>query len=238
MLIIGASWIGAWRRRAAARDGRLARSPVGRARAHRAQTGPSGQELGELFAPPAREQGVDLRFGTPAAEITEYRARASARASGSRADVGRGRHRRRTEVGLDPRRGPATSARASSPTPPCATSRTPTCTRRANVAEFLHPLYEPPHPRRALGQRPARGPVAARSMLGQEVVHDMLPYFYHRPVRARHGVLRRHRGPRRDRPTGATRRAWSSSSTGCATSRVIAGMNVNVWDGRGRHHRS
>ena len=76
------------------------------------------------------------------------------------------------------------------------------------------------------------GPAAARAMLGQDVVYDRMPVLLQRPVRPRDGDVGR-RGPRRIRrgrvPRGRRRSRefvvfWLSGG------RVVAGMNVNVWD--------
>ena len=70
-------------------------------------------------------------------------------------------------------------------------------------------------------------------MLGQEVVYDRVPYFFtdqydlgmeysgYAPPGAYDQVV----VPRRP-----SRRAASSSPSGCPDGRVLAGMNVNVWD--------
>jgi 3-phenylpropionate/trans-cinnamate dioxygenase ferredoxin reductase subunit len=75
------------------------------------------------------------------------------------------------------------------------------------------------------------GPVAARSMLGRQVVYDRVPYFYTDQYdlgmeysgHARPGAHDQlvYRGDRADRQFIAF---WQAGG------RVIAGMNVNVWD--------
>ena len=87
-------------------------------------------------------------------------------------------------------------------------------------------------PGRALGQRANGGPAAARAMLGQDVDLRPAALLLLRPVRPGPGVLRV--GPAGlVRPGGDPRRPWpagSSSRSGCRGGRVLAGMNVNVWD--------
>ena len=75
------------------------------------------------------------------------------------------------------------------------------------------------------------GPAAARSMLGQNVTYDRVPYFY----TDQYDLGMEYSGHvdpggydqlvyRGDRP------GRSSSPSGCPAGRVLAGMNVNVWD--------
>ena len=68
-------------------------------------------------------------------------------------------------------------------------------------------------------------------MLGQDVSYDRVPYFfsdqYDLGMEAS-GLAAP--GPTTRSCTAATRTAWSSSRSGCPAARVVAGMNVNVWD--------
>ena len=81
------------------------------------------------------------------------------------------------------------------------------------------------------------GKAAAKAMLGQDVVYDRRAVLLLRPVRPGHGVLRLRRA-RRLRPGGLPRRPVDRGRQGPeflafwvdADGRVLAGMNVNVWD--------
>jgi 3-phenylpropionate/trans-cinnamate dioxygenase ferredoxin reductase component len=98
-----------------------------------------------------------------------------------------------------------------------------------DVASAFHPLYgryvRVEHWANALNQ----GPAAARSMLGQEVSYDRVPYFYtdQYDLGMEYSGLA---GPGdtlvcRGNPEGGEFIAfWTSEG------RVTAGMNVNVWD--------
>ena len=101
-----------------------------------------------------------------------------------------------------------------------------------DVANSFHPLLG----RRVRVEHWANalngGPAAARSMLGQDVAYDRVPYFFSDQYDLgmecaglpAPGPLRPGRQPRRPG------RAGSSSRSGCPAARVLAGMNVNVWD--------
>jgi NADPH-dependent 2,4-dienoyl-CoA reductase/sulfur reductase-like enzyme len=100
-----------------------------------------------------------------------------------------------------------------------------------NVANELHPVIgqriRSEHWANALNQ----GPAAARAMLGQDVSYDEIPYFYtdqfdlgmeysgYGPLAKNATVV--YRG---DRESGEFIAFW------VADDRVVAGMNVNVWD--------
>ena len=74
-----------------------------------------------------------------------------------------------------------------------------------------------------------QGPVAARAMLGQDVVYDKVPYFFS----DQYDVGMEYAGNARPDDEVVFRgigRAASSSPSGCATGACAAGMNVNVWD--------
>ncbi|GAA2882521.1 hypothetical protein GCM10020220_086010 [Nonomuraea rubra] len=169
---------------------------------------------------------MDLRFGTAAAEITETGARLSSGERltadvvvvgiGAAPEVGLAR-----DAGLDVGQGILTDASLRTSHPDVYAA--------GDVAEFLHPLYG----RRIRVEHWANalhgGPVAARSMLGQEVVHDMLPYFYTDQYELGmefSGDIEGHdeivyRG---DPESMEFIVYWLRDR------RVIAGMNVNVWD--------
>ncbi|MGW3344589.1 NAD(P)/FAD-dependent oxidoreductase [Nonomuraea rubra] len=223
VLIVGASWIGletaAAARTAGCRVTVVEPEPTALNRA-------LGQELGELFARLHASKGVDLRFGTAAAEITETGARLSSGERltadvvvvgiGAAPEVGLAR-----DAGLDVGQGILTDASLRTSHPDVYAA--------GDVAEFLHPLYG----RRIRVEHWANalhgGPVAARSMLGQEVVHDMLPYFYTDQYELGmefSGDIEGHdeivyRG---DPESMEFIVYWLRDR------RVIAGMNVNVWD--------
>jgi len=98
-----------------------------------------------------------------------------------------------------------------------------------DVANAWHPFYEQhirvEHWANALNQ----GPAAARAMLGQDVSYDRIPYFFS----DQYDVGMEYSGYatswdevvfRGDRDGGEFVAFWLSGS------RVVAGMNVNVWD--------
>jgi len=97
-----------------------------------------------------------------------------------------------------------------------------------DVANHDHPLFgrlRVEHWANALEQ----GPVAARAMLGQDVVYDRVPYFFSDQYDV--GMeYAGHSGPddevvfRGDRAGGEFIVFWMRDG------RVTAGMNVNVWD--------
>ena len=111
------------------------------------------------------------------------------------------------------------------------TTSDPNIFAAGDVANAMHPVIgqrlRSEHWANALNQ----GPAAARSMLGQDVSFDDIPYFYtdqfdlgmeysgYAPLAAHAKVV--YRG---DRDSGAFIAFW------VADGRVVAGMNVNVWD--------
>ncbi len=100
-----------------------------------------------------------------------------------------------------------------------------------DVANAIHPLLA----RRLRVEHWANalhgGPLAARAMLGQDVVHDQVPFFY----TDQYDVGMEYRGSvgpegfdrlvHRGDPAG-----WELLVFWLKDSRVLAGMNVNVWD--------
>ncbi|WP_187414430.1 NAD(P)/FAD-dependent oxidoreductase [Nonomuraea sp. PA05] len=223
VLIVGASWIGletaAAARAAGCQVTVVEPEPTALNRA-------LGPELGALFARLHASKGVNLRFGTAAAEITDSGVRLSSGERltadlvvvgiGAAPEVGLAR-----DAGLDVGQGVLTdsSLRTSNPDVYAA----------GDVAEFFHPLYG----RRVRVEHWANalhgGPAAARSMLGQEVVYDRLPYFYTDQYELGmefSGDIEGHdeivyRG---DPESMEFIAYWLRDR------RVIAGMNVNVWD--------
>jgi 3-phenylpropionate/trans-cinnamate dioxygenase ferredoxin reductase subunit len=110
----------------------------------------------------------------------------------------------------------------------CRTSA-PNVFAAGDVANAWHPFYERPvrveHWANALNQ----GPAAARSMLGDEVSYDRIPYFFS----DQYDVGMEYSGYatdwdevvfRGDRDAGEFVAFW------LADGRVVGGMNVNVWD--------
>jgi 3-phenylpropionate/trans-cinnamate dioxygenase ferredoxin reductase subunit len=98
-----------------------------------------------------------------------------------------------------------------------------------DVANAWHPLFERrirvEHWANALNQ----GPVAARAMLGENVAYDRIPYFFS----DQYEVGMEYSGLatawdevvfRGDRDAGEFMAFWLQED------RVVAGMNVNVWD--------
>ncbi len=98
-----------------------------------------------------------------------------------------------------------------------------------DVANAWHPFYQRPirveHWANALNQ----GPAAARAMLGEEVSYERIPYFYsdQYDVGMEYSGYAEHWDEvvfRGDREAGEFVAFWLRES------RVLAGMNVNVWD--------
>ncbi|NUS08965.1 MAG: FAD-dependent oxidoreductase [Nonomuraea sp.] len=172
VIVVGASWIGL-ETAAAARTAGCAVTVV--EPEPTALNRALGPELGDLFARLHARNGVELRFGTAAAEVTETGVRLS---SGERltadlvvAGIGAAPEvELARDAGLDVGHGILTDAALRTSHPDVYAA--------GDVAEPFHPLYG----RRVRVEHWANaldgGPVAARSMLGQDVVHDPIPYFY------------------------------------------------------------
>ncbi|TMR11990.1 NAD(P)/FAD-dependent oxidoreductase [Nonomuraea turkmeniaca] len=223
VLIVGASWIGLETAAAARATGRTVTVVEPEPTALNRALGP---ELGDLFARLHARKGVELRFGTAAAEITDTGVRLS---SGERLtadlvvvgigavpEVGLAR-----DAGLEVGQGILTDAALRTSHPDVYAA--------GDVAEPLHPLYgrhiRVEHWANALHG----GPAAARSMLGQDVAYDAIPYFYtdqyelgmefSGDIEGYDEIV--YRG---DVESLEFIAYWLRDS------RVIAGMNVNVWD--------
>ncbi|MFI6600339.1 NAD(P)/FAD-dependent oxidoreductase [Nonomuraea sp. NPDC050536] len=187
---------------------------------------PLGPELGEVFARVHRAHGVELRHGTSVAEITSSGVRLSTgerlesdlvvAGIGAAPEIGLAR-----DAGLDVGDGILTDASLRTSNPDVYAA--------GDVAESFNPLYS----RRLRVEHWANalngGPAAARSMLGQDVVYDRVPYFFtdqfelgmefSGDVTGYEEIV--YRGSVEDLEFIAY---WLRDG------RVIAGMNVNVWD--------
>jgi 3-phenylpropionate/trans-cinnamate dioxygenase ferredoxin reductase subunit len=192
-----------------------------------------GREVAEVFAGLHREHGVDLRFGVKVAEITESGGRADGvrLTDGSRipADlilVGVGitpNSELAKAAGLEVANGIVTDARLQSSGPDIYAA--------GDVVNAYHPLLgrhvRVEHWANALNQPQT----AARAMLGQDAVYDLVPYFYtdqydlgmeyagHVEPGGYDQVVFRGSAERREFVA-----FWLSGG------RVRAGMNVNTWD--------
>jgi NADPH-dependent 2,4-dienoyl-CoA reductase/sulfur reductase-like enzyme len=190
-----------------------------------------GQRMGEVFARLHRQHGVDLFTDTTVREIRGADGRVASvvtdRHAGLPADlvvVGIGalpNTQVAAAAGLEVDNGVVTdhALRASAPDVFAA----------GDVAASFHPLYgrhvRVEHWANALHG----GPAAARSMLGQDVTYDRVPYFYtdQYDLGMEYSGLG---GPgdtvvcRGNPDDGAFIAFWM------ADGRVTAGMNVNVWD--------
>lgn len=231
LVVIGAGWIGL-EVTAAARNAGL-EVTVLEALEVPLQTA-LGAEMGAVFAELHREHGVDLRCGTKVSEITTVDGRASGvrltddtliEADAVLVAVGA---RPNIELAVDA--GLATAA-GILVDESLATSD-PDIVAVGDIAEQLHPLLEQrirvEHWANALNQ-PA---VAAATMLDKPAVYDRLPYFftdqydlgmeytgYVGPKQDARVVVRGDLGKREFVAF------WLDSGN-----RVLAGMNVNVWD--------
>ena len=191
-----------------------------------------GREVAQVFAALHRDHGVDLRFGVQVAEITE----SGGQADGVRLADGRhipadavlvgigitpnrARRRGRLEVG----NGVVVDARLRSSDPDIYAA--------GDVANAYHPVLgrhiRVEHWANALNQPQA----AARAMLGQDAAYDRVPYFY----TDQYDLGMEYAGY--VEPGGYDRVVFRGDVDGrefvafwLRGGRVLAGMNVNVWD--------
>ncbi|MFI6477545.1 NAD(P)/FAD-dependent oxidoreductase [Nonomuraea sp. NPDC050663] len=185
-----------------------------------------GAELGEVFAGVHRRNGVDLRLGTGVAEVVE---------SGVRLDDGSLVEADTVVVGIGaaPNVSLARSAglhvESGIVCDASLRSSHPDVFAAGDVAEPYNPLYgrhlRVEHWANALNG----GPAAARAMLGQEVVYDRVPYFYTDQFELGMEFSGDTTGYDEVVYDGAVEKLefvcyWKREG------RVIAGMNVNVWD--------
>jgi len=193
-----------------------------------------GREVAEVFAGLHGERGVDLRFGVHVAGITAANGRADGvmLADGTRVDadvviVGIGitpNTELATAAGLTVDNGIVTDARLRTSEPDIFAA--------GDVANALHPLVGK-HIRVEHWANARHQPVAAaKAMLGQDVAYDRVPYFYTdqydlgmeyagyvEPGEYAEVVFRG------DVPAREFIAFWLAGD-----GRVLAGMNVNVWD--------
>jgi 3-phenylpropionate/trans-cinnamate dioxygenase ferredoxin reductase subunit len=192
-----------------------------------------GREAAEVFAGLHREHGVDLRCGVQVAEITGSNGIADGvrLADGSRveADVivaGIGitpNSQLAVEAGLETGNGVVVDARLRSSDPDIyaagdvATAFHPLLGKHIRVDHWYNALHQPQ--------------TAAKAMLGQDVAYDRVPYFY----TDQYDLGMEYSGYvepggydevvfRGDVPRREFIAFWLSDG------RVLAGMNVNIWD--------
>jgi 3-phenylpropionate/trans-cinnamate dioxygenase ferredoxin reductase subunit len=193
-----------------------------------------GPEAAEVFAALHRDHGVDLRFGVQVAAIAGEGGRATGvrLADGSTvpADVivvGIGvapNIQLAQEAGLKVDSGVRVDAGLCSSDPHIYAA--------GDVASAYHPVLgkhiRVEHWANALNQ----GPAAARSMLGQDIAYDRVPYFY----TDQYDLGMEYSGYLE--PDGYARVVFRGDVAGRefiafwldSADRVLAGMNVNVWD--------
>ncbi len=192
-----------------------------------------GDEVAQVFADLHREHGVDLRLGTGVQEIRGDNGRASTLVTSEGDGVGvdavvvgvgiRPAIELAEAAGLTIEDGVAVDAALRTSEPDVYAA--------GDVAAVAHPVLgtrvRVEHWANALNS----GPVAARSMLGQDVVYDALPFFYtdqydlgmeyigHAPPGGYDQVV-----TRGDVPNRAFQAFWLRDG------RAVAGMHVNLWD--------
>ena len=193
-----------------------------------------GSEVAEVFARLHAEHSVDLRFSVQVAEITGANGKADGvrLADGTRVDadvvlVGIGitpNTELATAAGLTVDNGIITDARLRTSDPDIFAA--------GDVANALHPLLGK-HIRVEHWANARHQPVAAaKAMLGQDVVYDRVPYFY----TDQYDLGMEYAGYvepgeyadvvfRGDVPAREFIAFWLAGD-----GRVLAGMNVNVWD--------
>ena len=194
-----------------------------------------GRELGDVFADLHREHGVQFRFGESVSELRGPRA--DGRVSEVITSTGDALPADIVVVGIGvvPNTGLAVDAglEVANGVVTDAALRTsdPIICAAGDLANSYHPLLG----RRARVEHWANalnsGPAAARSMLGQDVTYDPVPYFFSDqydlgmetaglPEPGTYDQVV-YRG---DRPGREFVAFWLASGA------VVAGMNVNVWD--------
>ena len=192
-----------------------------------------GPEVAQVFAGLHREHGADLRFGVQVSEIT---------GSGGRADgvlLADGSHigadaivagvgitpnsQLAEEAGLETRNGVVVDARLRSSDPDIyaagdvASAYHPALGRHIRVEHWANALHQPQ--------------AAARAMLGHDVCYDRVPYFY----TDQYDLGMEYSGY--VEPDGYDQVVFRGDvkrrefiAFWLAGGRVLAGMNVNIWD--------
>lgn len=198
-----------------------------------ALAGPLGPKMGEVFAGLHREHGVDLRFGRQVVEVLgdDDGVRALRLDDDERLDthfvvVGIGVTPRidlPREAGLDVHRGVLADAALRTSDDEVFVA--------GDIAEWQHPLLATRVRVEHWANAQASGEVAARSMLGQEVSYDALPFFF----TDQYDLGMEYSGfVDADGYDEVVTRGDVGSREFCAfwlrDGRVLAGMNVNVWD--------
>ncbi len=229
--VIGAGWIGLEATAAAREAGvevtvlEAAELPLLRA---------LGREVAQVFATLHRDHGVDLRFGVQVAEITGMEGRVSGvrLADGSHIDadavlVGIGispNTELAVAAGLEVDNGVKVDAQLRSSDPDIFAA--------GDLANAFHPLFDRhirvEHWANALNQPQT----AAKAMLGQDVAYDRVPYFF----TDQYDLGMEYSGY--VEPGGYARVVFRGDVDGrefvafwlAGDGRVLAGMNVNVWD--------
>ncbi|MEF3404886.1 NAD(P)/FAD-dependent oxidoreductase [Agromyces sp. CCNWLW203] len=230
LVLIGSGWIGMEVAATARTLGNevtiLERDPVPLANA-------LGDELGTVFAEMHVEHGVELRTSVVVTEITG----SDGRATGVRLDTGElfAADLVLVGVGAIPNLDLARSAGAAigSGVLTDAALRTDVANVYAagDIAEAFHPLVDLRLRSEHWANALHGGAAAARSMLGRDVSYDDIPYFYTDQYDL--GMEYSGFGPL---TVGAEvvyrgdRKAREFISFWVADGRVVAGMNVNVWD--------
>jgi 3-phenylpropionate/trans-cinnamate dioxygenase ferredoxin reductase subunit len=192
-----------------------------------------GKEAAKVFADLHREQGVELRFEVSVAEITG----SGGRASGVR--LGDGSHVPAdvivVGVGITPNIGLAEAAGLQVGNGIVVDARLRSSDQdiyaAGDVANAYHPVLgkhiRVEHWANALNQPQT----AARAMLGQDVSYDLMPYFY----TDQYDLGMEYAG--HVEPGGYDQVVFRGDVAGrefiafwLAGGRVLAGMNVNIWD--------
>ncbi|WP_457034023.1 NAD(P)/FAD-dependent oxidoreductase [Kitasatospora sp. P5_F3] len=225
IVVIGAGWIGLETAAAAREAGaevtvlEAAELPLLRV---------LGREAAAVFAELHRAHGVELRFGVQVTELTGDGVRlADGELVPADAVV--------VGIGITPNTELAEAAGLTVDngirTDQYLATSAPDIYAAGDVANALHPLYGRPirveHWANALHQPRT----AARSMLGQEAVHDRVPYFF----TDQYELGMEYTGY--VQPDGFDRVVFRGDRAGrefiafwLDDGRVLAGMNVNVWD--------
>jgi 3-phenylpropionate/trans-cinnamate dioxygenase ferredoxin reductase component len=189
-----------------------------------------GPAMGEVFARLHRQHGVDLRTGTG---VAEFRGRGSVSAMVTDDGTEIPADLVLVAVGAAPVTDLAEAAglEVDSGIVTDAALRTsaPGVFAAGDVANSFHPLYGRHVRVEHWANAVNGGPAAARSMLGQEVSYDRVPYFFTDQYDL--GMEYSGLGGPADRVVcrgnpddGRFTAFW------LADGRVVAGMNVNVWD--------